>query len=159
MKSGCLLMMKYCPKCYGKIQKESGRCTKCGFSIYDLKKATNKQAKEQLRSGNGDLVLYSSELPSDLSKKKLLLYCGLLGLFGAHYFYCGRMFRAMANFVISIFTIIIFVFTFFQFTSEFFKVAEYVTGLAFAFILILTTLDFVNIALNKFKVPVYLDED
>lgn len=151
--------MKYCPKCYGKIQKESGRCTKCGFSVYDLKNATNKKAKEQMRSGNGDLVLYSSELPPDVSKKKLLYFCGFLGIFGVHYFYCGRMFRGMANFVISIFSIIIFVFSFFSFTSSLFKACEYLFGLAFAVILFLTSIDFTNIILNKFKVPVYLDED
>lgn len=152
-------MMKHCPKCYGKIQKESGRCTKCGFSIYDLKNATNKSAKEQIRSGNGDLVLYSTELPNDISKKKLLYYCGFLGIFGAHYFYCGRNFRGMTNLVISIFAIIILIFSFFSFTSSLFQIFEYLFGVAFAVILILTSMDFTNIIFKKFKVPVYLDEE
>lgn len=151
--------MKYCPKCYGKIQKESGRCTKCGFSIYDLKKATNKSAKEQIRSGNGDLVLYSTELPNDISKKKLLCYCGFLGIFGAHYFYCGRMFRGITNLLISIFSLIFFVFSFFSFTSPLFQIFKYMFGLAFAVIFILTLIDFTNIIFKKFKVPVYLDEE
>lgn len=151
--------MRYCPKCYGKIQKESGRCTKCGFSIYDLKKATNKSAKEQMRMGNGDLVLFSSELPQDISKKKLLCYCGFLGIFGAHYFYCGRNFRAMTNLIISIFSLIILVFSFFDFTSDLFQVFEYLFSLAFAVIIVLTSIDFTNIIFKKFKVPVYLDEE
>lgn len=151
--------MKYCPKCYGKIQKESGRCTKCGFSIYDLKNATNKSAKEQIRMGNGDLVLYSSVLPQDISKKKLLYFCGFLGIFGGHYFYCGRNFRGMANLVISIFTLTILILSLFNIESALFNGLKYLFGLAFGVILVLTSIDFTNILLKKFKVPVYLEEE
>ena len=149
----------FCPKCYGNIQKESGRCLKCGFSIHDLKKASNKEAIKQIRSGNGDMVLQSKILPPVVSKKKLLLYCGLLGIFGAHNFYVGKMFRGFLNLVVSILGVFLLVFSFFEINSGFFKYLEYIGGICFALNIILVSSDFSSILFNKFKVPVYLEEE
>ncbi|MGN1208476.1 MAG: NINE protein, partial [Christensenellales bacterium] len=93
-----------CPKCYGRVEKQSGVCTKCGFETKNLIYASNKKAKELKRSGDGDLVIESSVLPNDVSKKRLLMMCGFLGLFGAHYFYVGKFVRGLTNLVISVYS-------------------------------------------------------
>ncbi len=148
-----------CPNCYGKVDRSTNCCTKCGFNVKSLENASNKKAKELIRSGDGDLVLYSNVLPSDLNKKSLLLYCGLLGLFGAHYFYVGRMFRGMLNLVTSVFSLPFA--TLFALGIELPKVFQYFDyffGSIFVIILVLTIFDFVNIIFEKFKVPVYVDK-
>lgn len=144
-----------CPKCYSGVDKLTRICKRCGFKIDDLKQATNTKAKKNFRSGDGDLVLYTTTLPQDLSKKSLLLYCGLLGFLGAHYFYMGKIVRGLINLVFSLYGIIFSLFYALNFTGgEVFKYFQYFAGIFFALIIILTVIDFVKICFNKFKVPV-----
>ncbi len=132
-----------CPKCYGSVDKESKVCLKCGFDTKKLADSSNKRAKELLRSGDGDLVLQSRVLPKDLNKKKLLLFCGFLGLFGGHYFYCT----------------VFLVFSALHFKGDkIYAYFEYFALLLFGFVLIFTIWDFFDIVFNRFKVPVYVDE-
>ncbi len=149
-----------CPKCYGAVEKITNKCKKCGFDLNTLKEATNKKAKEKFRSGDGDLVLYTKKLPIDVSKTKLALFCGFLGLFGAHYFYIGKMFRGFLNLVISVFAIVFL--TFYMLNQQaigIFAYIEYFVGIAFGVVLIETIFDFINIIFNRFKVPVYFEEE
>jgi len=148
-----------CPKCYGKVDKNTNRCNRCGFNLNDLKNASNLKAKEKFRSKDADLVIYSKVLPKDVSKKKLLLFSGLLGLFGAHYFYIGRFWRGLFNLISTIFNSVFFVFYMLNYTgNEVFKYFEYFSGLLFAIVFLLSAFDFINIIFNKFKVPVYIVE-
>ena len=66
----------WCPKCYGGMNKNEGFCTHCGFRFKDLEGATNEQAKIAKREGKKDDIIYTSILPSDVTKKKVatLLY-------------------------------------------------------------------------------------
>lgn len=150
-----------CPNCYGKIQKETDVCLKCGFNINKLKEASNQKAKELIRSGDGDLCVNSKILPKDVSKKKLLLFSGFLGLFGAHYFYIGKMLRGFLNLVFSIFGLI---FATIYATGlvklpYVLQIFEFIFGFGFAFVIINTIFDFINIIFNRFKVPVYVEEN
>lgn len=148
-----------CPKCYGKVDKEAKICTKCGFRVEKLKEASNKKAKELMRSGDGDLVIQTKSLPSDLSKKKLALWCGFLGLFGAHYFYVGKMFKGFLNLVISLFAFIFVTLSTLKILATgFLQYVEYFFMLGFAIVFINTIFDFINILLNRFNVPVYVEE-
>ncbi len=147
-----------CPSCYGRVEKQSGICTKCGFNTKKLKDGSNKKAKELILRGDGDLVLESNVVPNDVSKKNLLLLCGFLGLFGAHYFYVGKVFRGWINFVVSIFANICFVLNFLGIKSGALNYVEFFITLIFCLVLIRTIFDFVNIIFNKFKIPVYIEE-
>lgn len=148
-----------CPKCYGSVDKESKVCLKCGFDTKKLADSSNKRAKELLRSGDGDLVLQSRVLPKDLNKKKLLLFCGFLGLFGGHYFYCGKFTRGIVNLIISLYCTVFLVFSALHFKGDkIYAYFEYFALLLFGFVLIFTIWDFFDIVFNRFKVPVYVDE-
>jgi len=148
-----------CPKCYGKLEKTTQICTKCGFKNDTVKGASNKQAKEMIRTGNGDLVIHTPILPSDLSKKNLALWCGFLGIFGAHYFYIGKMFRGLTNLICSVFALAFLILR----VSNIFAIGilqyiEFFIMFDFVFVVVNTVFDFINILLNKFKVPVYIEE-
>lgn len=149
-----------CPKCYGKIDKESNICTKCFLNINKIKEnSSNKKAKELKRSGDGDLVVNSKILPKDLNKKTLALWCGFLGIFGGHYFYIGKMLRGILNLVISLFTLVMFSLEQAGILATGILLDFYnIFGCGFALVLLFTVSDFINILLNRFKVPVYIEE-
>lgn len=149
-----------CPKCYGKLEKATQICLKCGFQNNKIKNASNKKAKELMRSGDGDLVMNTTVLPADLSKKKLALLCFFLGFFGAHFFYIGKMFRGVINLVFSSFGFtFLFLRSFNVFATGVLLYIEFFIMFIFVFVFIYTIFDFINIIFNKFKVPVYIDEN
>lgn len=144
-----------CPKCYCKVDKATNKCVHCGFNVSTLKDATNAKAKEKFRSGDGDLVLYTRTLPQDLNKKTLLLLSGFLGVYGAHYFYVGKMLRGLLNLIVGLFGTVFIIFAMLNFEGGIvFKIFNYVFDVLFALDLILSISDFINIIFNRFKVPV-----
>ncbi len=147
-----------CPKCYGSMNKTTGVCNYCGFSVHDLVGATNKKAKEAKRKGKKDDVLYSTKLPNDVSKKKLMLYGGLLGMFGAHNFYVGKIatgvYQATAVTLMILSLIFTEIFSYVYWVQQFQSVALTLGGIA----ILMWIVDFIAICLNKYKVPVYKDE-
>ena len=52
-----------CPKCYGKIDKNTGRCKSCGFNLNMLDGATNKAAKQAKKTIYKDDILYTTKIP------------------------------------------------------------------------------------------------
>lgn len=146
-----------CPKCYGRVDKLTKVCKNCKFNLNDLKEATNFKAKEKFRSGDGDLVMYTKTLPKDLSKKTLLLLSGFLGIFGAHYFYVGKMLRGLINLAVSLFGLVFIAFYMFGLSGGIvFKYFDYFFTMMFAVLVVISIFDFINIIFNKFKVPVAL---
>lgn len=149
-----------CPKCYGKIDKITNICTKCAFKVEKIKNASNKKAKEMMKNGDGDLVIYTSILPSDLSKKKLALWCAFLGIFGAHFFYIGKMFRGLINLIFGAFGYAFLLLRSFNILATgILLYIEFFIMFGFVFVLVNTIFDFINILLNRFKVPVGLQEE
>lgn len=147
-----------CPKCYGRINKLSNVCTKCGFKANNLSKASNKKAKELKRQGDGDLCIETEVLPSDVSKRKLLLLSIFLGLFGAHYFYVGKMFRGLINLVFTIFMLTFSILVTIGIRGGVLEYIEFFVAFGFVIVLICAIADIFNIIRNKFKVPVYIEE-
>lgn len=149
-----------CPKCYGKIDRKQQRCKYCGFYLSELDGASNKQAKKALKSIYKDDVLYSTKVPYDVSKKKLLLFAVFLGMFGVHDFYVGKIWQGLfqcISFVGALIfgTILIAMNTIFdniiQRLAEFWLIFQ---GLA----LIFWIWDIFKISFERFKIPVYKDE-
>jgi len=105
-----------------------------------------------------DGVYFGTYLPKDLSRKKLILYASLLGCFGAHAFYVGRVGRGVL--IAALWCIFLIGFVFFQIftiTSLFWL---YLFGdlytISGALAVILVVNDIVRILINKFKIPVTL---
>lgn len=152
-----------CPKCYGKIDKVSNRCKSCGFNMRELNGATHKDVKRAKREGFGDDVLYTTTLPADVSKKKLLLLCIFLGLFGGHSYYAGKWIKGLFSTIVTVGTIV------FSALHIAFVDIQNLMGIAGAYLfsgfdllmgvnLIMFLIDLVSIIRNKYKVSVYKDE-
>ena len=144
-----------CPKCYGRVNKNTLRCDFCGMRMNELNGATNKDAKLALKGIYKDDVMMTSKLPEDINKKKLLLLAIFFGLFGVHNLFVGRKVRG-----------------YFQIVSLLLLALCYILQIAFlgtvgdvAWIIpfqisqgisiIMWFGDIFMIAINKFKVPVY----
>lgn len=148
-----------CPKCYGRVEKLTNICMYCGFNMKKLQDASNKKAKEMKRQGDGDLCIETTCLPKDVSKKKLILLSSFLGLFGAHYFYIGKMFRGLLNLVFTIFMFVFATLRTLNIRGGIFEYVEFFVAFGFIVVLLCTILDVIKIIRNKFKVPVYIDEE
>ena len=146
-----------CPKCYTKINKDKNRCDYCGFNINDLKDASNKKAKKALHSPFKDDVLFTSQLPNDVSKKKLMLFSIFLGLFGVHNFYVGKIWQGLYNVVVTSLVAVL---------GAIIIALKIITNtplyIAFQFLLVFqginviwVIVDIFNIIFNRYKVPVY----
>lgn len=152
-----------CPKCYGKIDKVSNRCKSCGFNMRELNGATHKDVKRARKEGFGDDVLYTSILPADISKKKLLLFCIFLGLFGGHSYYAGKLYKGLYSTIVTVGLLI------FSTLHILCVDIKNIMGMPGAWILsslyllmginlIMFVFDLVAIISNKYKVSVYKDE-
>lgn len=152
-----------CPKCYGKIDKVSNRCKSCGFNMRELNGATHKDVRRARKEGFGEDVLYTSILPDDIKKKKLLLLCIFLGLFGGHSYYAGKLVKGLYSTIVTIGLIVI------SSLHVAYVDIQNLMGIAGAWILsslyllmgfnlIMFITDLVAIISNKYKVSVYKDE-
>ena len=130
------------------------KCIECGLIFSRVENGSNKLAKGLILSGQKSQTIKAPMFPKDVSKKKFLLLCGFLGFFGAHNFYVGRYVKAIYQIIIGIFSVIA---TILSGSVEFFNV---VTSYLFIFVAVnafMWMFDFVDGALNKYRIPVAVD--
>lgn len=146
-----------CPKCYSKVHKDKNRCDYCGFNLSELNNASNKEAKKALKSVYKDDVLYTSKLPDDVSKKKLLLFSIFLGIFGAHNFYVGKVWKGLFNVIITTLTAVMGIILL---SLQIITNSPLYYAFQFALVfqganIIMCVIDIIDIIFNRYKVPVY----
>lgn len=150
-----------CPKCYGKVKKEQVRCPNCGFNLNLMQGASNKQAKKAKKSIYKDDILYTTQIPPDVSKKKLLLFSIFLGLFGVHNFYVGKFWQGLYMCVCTgLTTILSILIPGLGIVNQ-----DNVLYITFQFLLIFQGINIIlwvynifSIIFERYKIPVYKDE-
>lgn len=148
--------VKKCPRCGEKCLFNAPKCPECGLLFSRLNLVTNKAGKRCVRKRQKDKVLYVSSWPEDAKRWKALLLCGFLGLYGAHNFYLGRYTKAIFCLV---FTSISTVFACMTAYPPFYDIFIQFFAIPAAFPLFFWVLDFVNIAIGKYKIPVSIPDD
>lgn len=149
-----------CPKCYGKIDPNTKRCRSCGFNINSLDGATNKAAKKAKKTIYKDDILYTTKIPPDVSKKKLLLFSIFLGIFGVHDFYVGKfwqgLYLALSTGIATVLALVLIITNTIaqNLLQDIYAFVSVFEGLA----VIITIWDIFKIAFERFKIPVYKDE-
>jgi len=68
-------------------------CPQCGLHKIQIAYASNKRAKEMMKTGDRGKIVKMRRRPSDVSLAKLSLRL-CVGFFGVHNFYTGRKIRA-----------------------------------------------------------------
>ncbi|MGN1201065.1 MAG: hypothetical protein ACI4R8_02235 [Candidatus Caccovivens sp.] len=90
MKFGKQKQYKKCPRCGNKCLARQEQCEECGLIFSRLEFASNKAAKKKILHFDKDFVIYTNQLPKDVSWWKLVLFTFLFGLMGGHYYYVGK---------------------------------------------------------------------
>lgn len=146
---------KKCPRCGEKALLAANKCAECGLVFARMNRASNTEAKNCIKNKEYEKVIYTNQLPMDLNKWRLLLYCIFGGMFGLHSFYVGRNKRGIYSAICFaiIMTVIIIPVEFFwsgyDAFMSFFSVFGGIMGLMWLY-------DIVLISIEKFKVPVAL---
>ena len=146
-----------CPKCYGKLTKDKSRCMYCGFDMSLLDGASNYEAKKIKHTVYKDDILYTTKVPFDVSKKKLLLFAIFLGLFGVHDYYVGKFWQGLYQSVVVGLAMILLTIQMVMgtVTQNWVQTALDVLAVFAGFATLIWFVDIVKIALERFKIPVY----
>ena len=149
---------KKCPRCDHKVPFYEDRCDSCGLIFSRLKKATNTAAKKHIKKGEYNKIVMNSVLPVDVNKWKLFWIALFFGWFGVHYAKVGR-YRMFTWAILSMAGLYIAVFL-----PQSWFYDEYLALLMWFLIIpasvyaIYNVISVFEIAFNKFKVPVAIDE-
>ena len=148
------LKSKRCPRCETKNKYTAYRCSSCGLIFSRVENGSNKLAKGLILGGKKEQTVMARMFPKDVSKKKFLLLCGFLGLFGAHNFYVGRYKKAIYQLIcglISIFCVAVGPYLSFYDTLMSF------VSVPVGFDVIFWMWDFIDGIFNRYKIPIAVD--
>lgn len=144
---------KRCPRCDNKCLITQTKCEECGLIFARMDMATNRAAKNMIKRGDRQYLLYTNKLPKDLSYTKLLLYTIFLGLFGAQYYYTGKYIKGFLMSAGFVYTLVCVIFNaalqpIFESYFLYVPVGIY----AFAWVISMC-----YVIIKKFKVPVCIE--
>ena len=152
-----------CPVCGARlVQKHFCRYCK-DVTMANITTSSNKKAKEAIKNDNRDKVVYSTYIPSDVSKKKLWILAILLGYLGIHNYYIGRSLKGLYQ---TVSMSVLFIFVTLGTLSDMFswgldnslRLITQFFGLLAAIAVILWAFDIINLLIRRFKIPVILGE-
>ncbi len=156
---------KVCPRCKSKEELQNPKCRGCGLVFDRLKNVSNKAGKKAIRKKEYNKILYTTDLPKDVSRVRLLLLCLFLGWSGAHFAKVGRykwfVFDMVAFFFALLYANVIVFFPISRETLDASYIGLILQLLSFPFAIsvIVWIGSIVQILTKKFKVPVAIDEE
>ena len=148
------VLTKRCPRCEAKNDYNSYRCVDCGLIFSRVENGSNKIAKEYILAGKKEYVVCAKQFPKDVSKKKFLLLCGFLGLFGAHNFYVGRYKKAIYMLICGLVAVVLTAIG--SALTNLDKIMSFIS-MPIGFDAFFWVVDFVEGIFNSYKIPVAVD--
>ena len=146
---------KRCPRCNEKCVFSQPTCPECGLVFSRLANTSNKVGKKAAIKSQKNLYFMCSLWPDDVKRWKALLWCGFLGMFGAHNFYLGRFLKAFFSLIVI--TLAITASTLLA-AWRYYDVLMFFVAIPGAFATIFWIWDFAMICVGKYKIPVGLKE-
>lgn len=147
---------KRCPRCGFKTYNTFDVCGKCGLNYKKFDMATNYEGKDALKKGEKDRVIFTSKLPCDVNKWELLVLTIMLGWAGVHLWKVGRINRAICHLIGLVGFAIYAVIYIYEITNIFLWNLGNIMGAFWLVTFAFAIIDIIEIALNRFKVPVSL---
>ncbi len=144
-------IFKRCPRCDNKCLLNATKCDECGLIFSRLEFATNTAAKNMIKKGDRSYILYTSDLPKDLSYTKLLIYTLILGLFGAHYYYTGKYIKGILMSAMMAYAIVCLIFN--SYLVDYLSILYLPIGIG----VLAWIISCVYVICKKFKVPVFIE--
>ena len=143
---------KKCPRCGNKCLVAQAKCEECDLVFSRMEFATNKAAKKKLRHLDNDYIIYTNQLPKDVSYWKLILITLFVGLMGGHYYYVGKYVKGglmTASFVYLIFCTV--------FNAQIYSALEAGAYVPIGIAAFAWMASLVYVCCKKFKVPVIVE--
>ena len=149
-----------CPVCGAKLVAKQ-ICPYCKITDEQILSASNRKVKEYRKSGNKDLICYTTEIPKDLSRLSIILLTVLLGWLGINHLYVLRPVRGIYSIISTIgsFAMVIMGIAITKFSdlgatiySIFYNLLLYMMAVN----VILWIFDIIAVIFKGFKVPVVL---
>ena len=150
-------------KCHicGSKMVDGKLCQYCKVTAEQVYGASNKKVKQYRKNDMSDLIYFTTDIPSDVNKVRLLLFTLFFGFLGVNHFYVKRNIRgafSLLSFVISV-TLLILAQSVNTLSSVLvFNLFYEIAFFAMAINVLLWICDFINVIFHKFKVPVVLKE-
>lgn len=145
---------KRCYRCGTKNLSSAFRCSACGMVFSRAENGSNLIAKNLILAGKSNQTIKVPMFPKDVSKRKFLILCFFLGLFGAHNFYVGRykkaVFQLICGLLASIITVVGTAIPFLTTLMSFVSFPIGVDGVFWVW-------DFIEGVFSKYKIPVGVD--
>ena len=147
-----------CPICGAKMVNKQ-LCPFCNITDEQVINASNKKVSKYRKDGNGDLIHFTTILPNDINKLKLILFTIFFGFIGVNHLYVKRLYRGIYSIVsTSVFILLVLVQFFSTPFSGFINIIYQIFGYMIAINVLLWICDIINVLIKKFKVPVVLAE-
>ncbi len=147
-----------CPICGSKMP-QGKMCMYCKITGEQVTGASNIKAKKAIKQGDRSKVHYSSVMPQDVNRTKLMLLTILLGFFGAGNFYVGKYLKGtycavswIVYLPVGITAIVL------QQRIVALTLCAQIMSLLVAVSLILWVADIISLLMHSYKVPVVLGE-
>lgn len=143
---------KICPRCGNKCLINQEKCEECGLLFSRLEFASNTAAKKKLRHFDTDYIIYTKQLPNDVSYLKLILFAFCLGLVGGHYYYVGKYIKGglmTAGFVYLVFCTI--------FNAQLYATIESIAYIPIGILAFSWIISLAFVCCKRFKVPVIVE--
>lgn len=145
-----------CPVCGAKLFQNQ-LCPFCKITDKQIIGASNKKVKEYRKTGNTDLICYSTVVPSDVSRLKLILLTIFLGWTGANHFYVLKPVRGSFSALSCILSFIIFIIQLATgIKTGILNILYNIFFYCMAINVILWVFDIFNVIFKGFKIPVVL---
>lgn len=147
---------KKCPRCQFKMHASLKVCPNCSLNYEKFYTATNKDARDAIKSGKKDQVLMRSGFPQDVNKIPFLLLTIFLGFLGVHHYRVGRWKMGLTYsifFMIACVNGVISLFFKNQIPISIYDLFAFLV-LGWGLVLILWILDIIKVIFNKYSVPV-----
>ena len=145
---------KRCPRCGTKNNYNQTRCAECGLIFARVENGSNKIAKNLIMAGKKDETVNARMFPKDVSKKKFLLLCGFLGIWGAHNFYVGRNTKAIFQLICGTLAVICVAI---GHLIPFYDTLMSFISIPIGFDTLFWAWDFIDGCFNRYKIPVAVD--
>lgn len=149
---------KKCPRCKEKCLAHAKTCHECGLIFERLNYTSNKTAKKLILKGKYKDTIKTADWPYDAKKSTALLLCGFLGFTGAHNFYLGRFVKGATALFGIILSIIMVSLNDLIFGTQIWHYLNMIVLIPGACSLVFWITDFLIIFLEKYKIPVAIDE-
>ena len=152
-----------CPVCGSKMI-DGKICKYCNVTCEQVLTASNKEAKKAFKEKRYKDVCYTSDIPQDVNKPKLVLFTILLGWFGVGYYYIGRVVKGTFCAVASGLTLLTAIFDYCAKTYAWGNLKFWGTLLTLASYLMIVDMlfwiaDIVALIFKTYKVPVVLPKE